>query len=83
MDIPLNFLFSPKLSYFVTVSCNRNLRIAAGLLGISQPALTKSLKSLENELGVLIPLDKWFGSFHDGSPEAHKQMLERRARRGV
>lgn len=31
----------------------------------------------------MIPLDKWFGSFHDGSPEAHKRMLERRKRRGV
>jgi len=25
-----------------------------------------------------VPLDKWFGSFHDGSDEAHKAMLERR-----
>ena len=24
-----------------------------------------------------VPLDKWFGSFHDGSPEAHKAMRER------
>ena len=27
-----------------------------------------------------VPLDKWFGSFHDGSPEAHALM---RARRGI
>jgi sterol desaturase/sphingolipid hydroxylase (fatty acid hydroxylase superfamily) len=26
----------------------------------------------------MVPLDKWFGSFHDGSPEAHKAMLARR-----
>jgi sterol desaturase/sphingolipid hydroxylase (fatty acid hydroxylase superfamily) len=26
-----------------------------------------------------VPLDKWFGSFHDGSPEAHQEMLARRA----
>ena len=25
-----------------------------------------------------VPLDKWFGSFHDGSPEAHEMMLARR-----
>ena len=31
----------------------------------------------------MIPLDKWFGSFHDGSPEAHERMLARRKRRGV
>jgi len=28
----------------------------------------------------MIPLDKWFGSFHDGTPEAHERMLKRRAR---
>ncbi len=26
----------------------------------------------------MVPLDKWFGSFHDGSPEAHEAMLARR-----
>lgn len=31
----------------------------------------------------MIPLDRWFGSFHDGSPEAHERMLARRKRRGV
>ena len=31
----------------------------------------------------MIPLDKWFGSFHDGSLEAQEKMLERRKRRGV
>ena len=30
----------------------------------------------------MVPLDKWFGSFHDGSPEAHQAMIERRARLG-
>jgi sterol desaturase/sphingolipid hydroxylase (fatty acid hydroxylase superfamily) len=25
-----------------------------------------------------VPLDKWFGSFHDGSPEAHAAMMEKR-----
>lgn len=27
-----------------------------------------------------VPLDKWFGSFHDGSSKAHEAMLERRRR---
>ena len=25
-----------------------------------------------------VPLDKWFGSFHDGTPEAHEAMISRR-----
>ena len=31
----------------------------------------------------MVPLDRWFGSFHDGSPEADLAMKARRARRGV
>ena len=27
---------------------------------------------------LLLPLDKWFGTFHDGSTEAHEQMKDRR-----
>lgn len=30
-----------------------------------------------------IPFDRWFGSFHDGSPEAHVAMKERLAARNV
>jgi sterol desaturase/sphingolipid hydroxylase (fatty acid hydroxylase superfamily) len=26
----------------------------------------------------VVPLDKWFGSFHNGSPEDHKEMLDKR-----
>jgi sterol desaturase/sphingolipid hydroxylase (fatty acid hydroxylase superfamily) len=26
-----------------------------------------------------VPLDQWFGSFHDGSPKAHAAMLARRS----
>jgi sterol desaturase/sphingolipid hydroxylase (fatty acid hydroxylase superfamily) len=26
----------------------------------------------------IVPLDRWFGSFHDGTPEAHERMKERR-----
>ncbi len=29
----------------------------------------------------MVPLDKWFGSFHDGSPEAHAAMRSRIAKR--
>ncbi len=31
----------------------------------------------------MVPLDKWFGSFHDGTPEAHEAMKARRLRRGI
>ena len=31
----------------------------------------------------MVPLDKWFGSFHDGTPEADEAMKARRLRRGV
>lgn len=31
----------------------------------------------------MIPLDKWFGSFHDGTPEAHEAMKARRLRRSA
>ncbi len=30
----------------------------------------------------MVPLDKWFGSFHDGSPEAHEAMKARRRKAG-
>ena len=30
-----------------------------------------------------VPLDKWFGSFHDGSPEAHEAMMARRRKRAT
>jgi hypothetical protein len=30
-----------------------------------------------------LPLDRWFGSFHDGSPEAHALMKQRLAVRNV
>jgi sterol desaturase/sphingolipid hydroxylase (fatty acid hydroxylase superfamily) len=30
----------------------------------------------------MVPLDKWFGSFHDGTPEAHERMKKRRLMRG-
>ena len=27
---------------------------------------------------LLLPLDKWFGTLHDGSQQAHEQMKDRR-----
>jgi len=30
----------------------------------------------------MVPLDKWFGSFHDGTPKANEAMKARRLRRG-
>lgn len=29
----------------------------------------------------MVPLDRWFGSFHDGTPEAHEAMKKRRQMR--
>lgn len=31
----------------------------------------------------MVPLDRWFGSFHDGTPEANEAMKKRRALRGA
>ena len=31
----------------------------------------------------MVPLDKWFGSFHDGTAEAHEAMKHRRRKRGI
>ncbi len=31
----------------------------------------------------MVPLDKWFGSFHDGTPEAHEAMKARRMKRNA
>ena len=31
----------------------------------------------------MVPLDKWFGSFHDGTPEAHEAMKDRRRKRNI
>jgi len=31
----------------------------------------------------MVPLDRWFGSFHDGTPEAHEAMKARRMRRSA
>ena len=31
----------------------------------------------------MVPMDKWFGSFHDGTPEAHEAMKARRLRRSA
>jgi DNA-binding transcriptional LysR family regulator len=54
MDLPLAVLFSAKLQHFLAVYQFRNLRRASEEIGISQPAISKSLKSLEGELDVVL-----------------------------
>ncbi|MFK7992884.1 MAG: sterol desaturase family protein [Granulosicoccus sp.] len=36
-----------------------------------------------NYANGIIPMDKWFGTFHDGSPEAHVVMQQRRKKMSV
>lgn len=43
-----------KLSHFLAVVETRNLRAAAESVHLSQPALSRSLKSLEDDLGILL-----------------------------
>lgn len=54
MDLPLETLYSPRLAHFRSVYEHRNLRVTAEILGVSQPALTKSLKILEVQLDVTL-----------------------------
>jgi len=54
MDLPLSVLYSPRLSHFINAYHHRNLHSAAEVLNISQPALSKSLKSLEKQIGVTL-----------------------------
>ncbi len=41
-----------QLEYFLTVAKARSLTVAAAELGVAQPTLTKSIRALEDELGV-------------------------------
>lgn len=43
-----------RLSYFIRISENGSLTRAAGVLRIAQPALSRQLRLLENELGVVL-----------------------------
>lgn len=49
-----------KLSHFLAVIESRNMRTAAESVHLSQPALSRSLKSLEDELGIPL-LDRAYG----------------------
>ena len=42
------------LKYFLVVATERNISNAAKILYVSQPALSKQLKNLEEELGVTL-----------------------------
>ena len=42
------------LKYFLVVATERNISNAAKILYVSQPALSKQLKNLEEELGVIL-----------------------------
>ena len=42
------------LKYFLVVATERNISNAAKILFVSQPALSKQLKELEEELGVIL-----------------------------
>src|SRR3990170_2274189 len=41
-----------QLEYFLTIADCRSMTLAATLLGIAQPTLTKTVRALELELGV-------------------------------
>ena len=47
-------LYPRQLAYFLAVYEHRSLRSAAETIGISQPALSKSLQKLEQQLGVAL-----------------------------
>ncbi|MFM6928150.1 MAG: LysR family transcriptional regulator, partial [Bdellovibrio sp.] len=44
-------LIMDDIKYFLTISETLNVTRAAAIIGISQPALSYSMKRLENELG--------------------------------
>lgn len=49
-----------KLEHLLAVIDNRNMRAAAEAIHLSQPALSRSVKSLEDELGLIL-LDRSYG----------------------
>lgn len=49
-----------KLNHFLAVVESRNMRLAAEAVHLSQPALSRSLKSLEDELGIEL-FDRAYG----------------------
>ncbi len=54
MDLPLAALFSKRLKHFAAIYQYRNLRLAAESEGLSQPAMSKSLKIFEDQLDVTL-----------------------------
>lgn len=49
-----------KLQHFLAVVDNRNMRLAADAVHLSQPALSRSIKSLEDDLGITL-FDRAYG----------------------
>ncbi len=50
----LDLLGIKRLLYFRQIASSRSFRDAARVLGVAQPALTRYVQSLENELGVVL-----------------------------
>jgi DNA-binding transcriptional LysR family regulator len=48
----MRFLFSRQFEHFCAVYATRNLRQAAAQVGVTQPALSKSIQALERNLGT-------------------------------
>jgi sterol desaturase/sphingolipid hydroxylase (fatty acid hydroxylase superfamily) len=96
MPIAIFFLIPAHPIHMINLASRLGLAPAQGHTGFDQVEVTdKTLFSVSyyahylhhkyfevNYADGVVPLDKWFGSFHDGSPEAHKAMLERRKRMG-
>jgi sterol desaturase/sphingolipid hydroxylase (fatty acid hydroxylase superfamily) len=96
MPIAIFFLIPSHPIHMINLASRLGVAPAQGHTGFDQMELTdKTLFSVSyyahylhhkyfevNYADGMVPLDKWFGSFHDGSPEAHQQMLERRKRLG-
>lgn len=63
------------------------IRLAV-MLYVRFPLSLRNVEDLLHERGIevtdgALPLDKWMGTWHDGTPEAHAQMMTRFRRKGA